>query len=183
MLLPPLEKTALAGIQRQFAADAPHAIIQPSPGDLLEGRIDNCHADRLQPGSDRRGDLFELLTTRNGSIEPIVHVYQVWAAPGSIRGWVYHARQTDRLCFTDGSFQVALCDLRPESPTAGAIASLVVGASTPVRLTIPPLVAHVVRNIGTERAAFVNMPTAVYNHDAPDKYRLPFDSELIPFRW
>lgn len=183
MTLSTLEKTALVGIQSQFVADTPRQHIQPRYRDLLDGRIENCHAHQLQAGSDDRGDLFELLTTRDGTIEPIVHVYQVWAEPGSIRAWVYHANQTDRLCFTGGSFQVALYDLRPESRTAGAIASIIVGRGTPVQLTIAPLVAHGVRNIGTERASFINLPTDIYHYDAPDKCRLPFNSELIPFRW
>ena len=177
------ERIALADIQRQFTADPPQTRIQPDLIDLLEGRIENCHAYTLRPGSDHRGDLFELLTTRDGAIEPIVHVYQVWAEPGSIRAWVCHASQTDRLCFTGGTFQIALFDMRPESPTAGAVASIIAGADLPVRLTIPPHVAHGVRNLGPERAAFVNLPTTVYDHRAPDKYRLPIDSELIPFRW
>jgi dTDP-4-dehydrorhamnose 3,5-epimerase len=137
----------------------------------------------LLPRSDDRGDLFELLTTRDREIEPIVHVYQVWAEPGSVRAWVYHTRQTDRLCFTGGSFRVALCDLRPASKTAGKIVSLLVGATAPTLVQIPSLVAHGVQNIGAERAPFVNLPTNVYRHETPDKHRLPFDSPLIPFRW
>jgi dTDP-4-dehydrorhamnose 3,5-epimerase len=183
MTLSALEKTTLAEIQRQFIADTPLPSSKAILEDLLEGQVDSCHAYRLRPSSDERGDLFELLTTRGGGIEPIVHVYQVWAEPGSIRAWVYHARQFDRLCFTGGSFRVALCDLRTESPTAGAIASIQVGAATPVILTIAPLVAHGVRNIGSERSSFVNLPTCVYDCEMPDKCRLPFNSSLIPFRW
>jgi dTDP-4-dehydrorhamnose 3,5-epimerase-like enzyme len=47
-----------------------------------------------------------------------------------------------------------------------------VGASRPVRLTIPPYVAHSVLNKGSERAGFINMPTRVYDPSDPDKYRL-----------
>jgi len=170
-------------ILRHFVADTERPKPQQTHEDLLEGQIEGCHAVRLYPGSDHRGDLFELLTTRDGSIEPIVHVYQVWAEPSSIRAWVYHSRQTDRLCYTSGSFRVALCDLRPESRSKGVIVSLHVGSKSPVLLTIPPFVAHGVQNLGSERAAFVNLPTNVYRHDNPDKHRLPFDSPLIPFRW
>src|SRR5271154_1455102 len=130
MSLTASERTALADIQRQFVEDAPRTRIEAPCIDLLEGRIDGCHAHRLHPGSDDRGNLFELLTTRDGAIEPIVHVYQVWAEPGSVRAWVHHARQTDRLCFTGGTFQVVLYDARPESPTAGALVSILVGAGT-----------------------------------------------------
>ena len=170
-------------VRRKFVADLPAGKADGFGEDLLEGRIEGCQARELQPCSDDRGDLFELLTTRDVEIEPIVHVYQVFAEPGSIRGWVYHTRQTDRLAYTQGSFRIALCDLRPESRSAGNIVTLLAGASAPVFLTIPPLVAHTVQNTGTERAAFVNLPTNVYRHEAPDKHRLPFGSPLIPFRW
>ena len=183
MVLSYWDQVVASDIRHQFVADMPRPRVQPPREDLLEGRIEGCHAFELRPGSDDRGDLFELLTTRDGEIEPIVHVYQVWAEPGSIRAWVYHTRQTDRLCYTGGSLRVALCDLRPGSRSAGNIVSLLVGASAPVFLTIPPLIAHGVQNRGAERAAFLNLPTNVYRHDAPDKHRLPFDSPLIPFRW
>jgi dTDP-4-dehydrorhamnose 3,5-epimerase-like enzyme len=65
-------------------------------GDLLEGRIEGRLAFEIVPSSDERGDLLELLTVRDRQIDSIVHVYQVFAAPGSIRAWVYHSRQTDR---------------------------------------------------------------------------------------
>ncbi len=170
-------------IRNEFIADSPLPGLSARGEDLLEDRIDGCHAFRICPGSDHRGDLFELLSLRDGGIEPIVHVYQVWAAPGSVRAWVYHARHTDRLCFTGGRFRVALCDLRPESRSFGSLVSFVAGSQNPLRLSIPPLVAHGVQNIGTERSAFVNLPTAVFCRHDPDKRRLPFDSPLIPFRW
>lgn len=183
MSSPALQKLTLAEIREQFVADTPRDKIDARPVDLVDGRIEDCHAYRLWAGSDKRGDLFELVTTRDEAIEPMVHAYQVWAEAGSVRGWVYHARQTDRLCFTGGAFEVALYDMRNESRTAGALISLTVGAETPVRLSIPALVAHAVRNLGAERASFINLPTRVYQHDAPDKFRLSMDSGLIPLRW
>ncbi len=61
--------------------------------------IDGVVLDRLSPNTDDRGALIELLTTRSGQIEPIVHVHQVIAGPRSVRGWVYHKWQDDRLTF------------------------------------------------------------------------------------
>jgi dTDP-4-dehydrorhamnose 3,5-epimerase len=172
-----------AGILDRFTPDRPLPKARPRGEDRIGGKIDGCQAFELTPGSDARGDLFELLTTREGGTHPIVHVYQVWAEAGSIRAWVYHTAQCDRLCFTAGSFRVVLCDPRPASPTCGQIVSLLVGAGAPTLLTIPPLVIHGVQNVGAERAAFVNLPTNVYYHEKPDKRRLPYDSPLIPFRW
>ena len=37
--------------------------------------------------------------------------------------------------------------------------------------------------IGTAEAMFVNLPTRPYDYDAPDKRRLPADTDAIPFRF
>ncbi len=50
-------------------------------------------------------------------------------------------------------------------------------------VTIPPHVFHGVKNVGTDDVLVMNLPTQPYLHDDPDKYRLPWDSELIPFKW
>lgn len=174
---------SLDEVRRQFIRDVPRQKVPRAATDLIAGRIEGCSALALPAASDDRGDLVELLTTRDAAIEPIVHVYQVFCAPGSIRAWVYHERQADRLCFTQGRLRVVLFDLRPESPTAGALVTLDLGEDTPAFLRIPAFVAHGIQNVGSERTAFVNMPTNVYRHDDPDKLRLPFDSPLIPYIW
>lgn len=145
--------------------------------DIIEG----VTAMPLIGNADERGALFELLTTRDGPIEPIVHVYQVMAAPGSIRAWVYHRRQYDRLAFTMGRFEVALYDVRPGSPTASRLNVFAVGAEQPCLLRIPPFVIHGVRNAGAESAYFVNLPTNVYYLNDPDKARLPYNDPRIPY--
>jgi dTDP-4-dehydrorhamnose 3,5-epimerase len=151
--------------------------------DLVNGQIEGCTASSLLPMSDHRGDLIEMLTARDHAIKAIVHVYQVFCEPGSIRAWIYHAKQTDRLCYTNGVFRIALFDLRLESPTCGNLVTLLAGTDGPTLLQIPPFVAHGVQNLGSDRASFVNMPTNIYRLEDPDKYRLPFDSPLIPFTW
>jgi dTDP-4-dehydrorhamnose 3,5-epimerase len=133
--------------------------------------------------SDPRGSLIELLTTRDGTIEPIVHVYQVTALPGSIRAWVYHRRQFDRLAFGNGRFEVVLYDIRPGSPTINRLAVFTLGSEQPARLRIPPLVIHGVMNIGSETATFVNMPTLAYDPSEPDKCRLAEDDPRIPYKF
>ena len=162
---------------QQFQKDKPWAVPAAAPitEDLLNGRIDGCHAIRLSANSDDRGHLIELLTIRDSPIDPIVHVYQVFAEPHSVRAWIYHAIQTDRLCFTDGLFRVVLFDIRESSPTFQNRAELIVGANCPVRLTIPPFVVHGVENLGETRASFLNFPDRVYDLHDPDKYRLSAD--------
>jgi dTDP-4-dehydrorhamnose 3,5-epimerase len=77
-----------------FASDVPH--MPRSAGANVAsnaGIIDGVTATALIAHADDRGSLSELLATRDGPIEPIVHVYQVAAAPGSVRAWVYHRVQ------------------------------------------------------------------------------------------
>ena len=47
-------------------------------------------------------------------------------------------------------------------------------------LVIPRGVYHAVQNIGITDAIFVNMPTRPYDHEDPDKFRLPLKNSLHP---
>jgi dTDP-4-dehydrorhamnose 3,5-epimerase len=167
-----------------FADDRPRAPVAAAASagqDPALGIIDGVTVRPLVGNTDDRGSLFELLTTRDGPTDPIVHVYQVAAAPGSIRAWVYHRRQFDRLAFTMGQFEIALYDARPGSRTENRLNVFTLGAKQPALLRIPALVIHGVRNAGTEQAFFVNMPTTAYFPDRPDKSRLPYGDPRVPF--
>ena len=37
------------------------------------------------------------------------------------------------------------------------------------------------RNIGQEELMVINFPTIQYDHNNPDKYRLPLKTDLIPY--
>lgn len=142
-------------------------------GELIDGVI----VEPILPNTDMRGSLYELLTTRDESIEPIVHSYAVLAEAGSTRDLVYHAKQTDRLHFVQGKFRIILMDIRKESPTFGGKIRFETGVKTPYRVHIPPFVAHAVRNIGNEAALFINMPTRPFLRKDPDKFRLNNDAD------
>ena len=164
-----------------FAADAQ---LTPTPRKASATRvdlIDGLTVSPLVPNIDERGSLTELLTTRDGPIEPIVHVYQVTASAGSIRAWVYHSRQYDRLAFVTGRFRIALYDIRPGSRTPNRLNVFVLGNDEPALVRIPPLVIHGVQNIGGETGTFINMPTRPYDPKHPDKRRLPQHDPRIPF--
>ena len=164
-----------------FEPDAPRPAATASAPSASEGVIDGVTVTALTPHADERGSLCELLTTRDGPIEPIVHVYQVTALPGAVRAWVYHRWQYDRLAFPDGRFRIALYDIRPGSPTLNMLNVFVLGSEQPALLRIPPLVIHGVQNLGSATAHFVNLPTAAYDPAAPDKCRLPQRDPRIPF--
>ena len=146
-------------------------------------KIDGVRMQRLVTRADKRGDLTVLLSDLHEATHPAPHIYWVTTAPGSIRAWVYHKRQSDRLAFTNGDLRVVLYDLRPDSPTYGKLNILDVGEANKLTLTIPPFVVHGVQNRGTQMATFINMPTRAYDPSRPDKSRLPFDHPGIPYKF
>ena len=185
MMVAPIRSVVIAPLNLDLAdfqpdAPCPRGAVMPETA-REPGTIHGVVTRALAAHADRRGSLCELLTTRDGPIEPIVHVYQVTAEAGSVRAWVYHRRQTDRLAFTQGRFRIVLCDIRPDSPTRNMLNVFVLGRERPTLLCIPPYVIHGVQNIGREAAAFVNMPTMPYRPDEPDKCRLDPGDRRIPF--
>jgi dTDP-4-dehydrorhamnose 3,5-epimerase len=50
------------------------------------------------------------------------------------------------------------------------------------QLVIPKGVWHINLNVSEEETFLINNPTQVYNHEAPDRYLLPLDTDEIPFK-
>jgi dTDP-4-dehydrorhamnose 3,5-epimerase len=131
--------------------------------------------------ADERGTLTEIYSTRwPEGLESAPHVYEVTALPGSVRAWVVHLDQDDRLYFSVGLLKIGLYDARPGSPSEGVGTTLFAGAHAPGLLTIPRGVYHGIRNVGVEPARFLNLPTRAYDPLLPDKFRLPSSAPAIP---
>jgi len=79
--------------------------------------------------------------------------------------------------------KVALYDAREESPTYGELNEFFVGEKNPLLISVPPFVYHGFKGIGTETAYFISVPTLPYNYDEPDEFRLPPDTDEIPYDW
>ena len=114
---------------------------------------------------------------------PVVHAYQSRLFPGAIGAWSCHARQTDRLFVNQGLLKVVLYDGREDSPTARRINIFHVGDPRPTLLVVPPGVWHGLHNVGDSDALVVNFPSEAYRYEDPDHYRLPYDTDRIPYRW
>jgi dTDP-4-dehydrorhamnose 3,5-epimerase len=114
---------------------------------------------------------------------PVVHVYQSRLFPGAIGAWSCHARSVDRLFVNQGHVKIVLYDGREESATAGQVMELHVGDARPTFLVVPPGVWHGLQNLGPADALMLNFPTSAYDYEDPDHYRLPWDTDEIPYRW
>jgi dTDP-4-dehydrorhamnose 3,5-epimerase len=133
---------------------------------------------------DERGSVRELFDLRwNWHPDPVVFVYCFTIRPGAIKGWGMHQRHEDRYYVLAGEMEAVLYDERPDSPTMGLVAKIVLSQYQARLMNIPAGVWHADRNLGSTDVVVVNFPTIPYDHANPDKYRLPLDTDRIPHKF
>lgn len=133
---------------------------------------------------DERGSVFELYDIRwNWHPEPLVFSYAYTVRPQVVKGWALHKKHEDRYFVLMGELIVVLYDARPESSTYKQVSKIVLSEFNRRIMNIPRNVWHAVHNIGLKDALAVNFPTIPYDHNDPDKYRLPVDTDQIPYRF
>jgi dTDP-4-dehydrorhamnose 3,5-epimerase len=134
--------------------------------------------------ADDRGTLCEILGPhRPPHPAPLVYVYQFTIRPGKIKGWHEHHLHDDRIFISQGQVKVVLYDNRPDSPTYQMINEIYRTEFDRTIMVIPARVFHAHENVGSTDALFISMPTRAYQHDDPDVYRLPIDTDQIPYRF
>lgn len=134
--------------------------------------------------TDDRGTVCEMFDPRwNWHPDPLVFTYFYTIRPGLIKGWAMHKDHEDRYCLLQGEMKVVLYDARSESSTFGEIREIYLSEQRRQLLSIPTGVWHADQNIGTGNCLVVNFPTIPYDHASPDKYRLPLNTDLIPYQF
>ena len=97
-----------------------------------------------------------------------------------------HQYSTDRLFVVKGLVSLVVFDGRLDSLTRGALNKFKVSERNPGLLVVPPNLYHGWKNIGTDEAFIVNMPSSQCDYDGPDALDLPYESpragEIVPFR-
>ena len=145
--------------------------------------IDGVTVRKLRVIPDERGYLMEMLRSDWAEFERFGQVYITAVYPGAVKGWHYHRIQTDHFICVAGMAKVVLYDGREGSPTQGEVNEFFMGHLNPILLKIPPGVMHGFKGIDQELALIVNVPTELYDYDAPDEYRLPPYTDQIPYDW
>ena len=130
---------------------------------------------------DHRGTVFEIF---EGDLEfwgsPIVYAYQFSVRPRLVKGWGMHQHKHDRYTIISGEVLVLLYDGRADSPTTGLVQKVFLSDRAQRQLIIPPFVWHLSINLTDTEAKLINFPTAVYNHEHPDRILLPWNTPEIP---
>jgi len=145
--------------------------------------IQGVEIKQLTSHADERGYLMELLRSDDPIFTKFGQCYVSLNYPGVVRAWHYHKKQDDHLAVVRGMCRVGLYDMREGSPTRGEVNEFYLGDHNPVLLKIPMGVVHGYKTVGVEPSLLVNFPTEVYNRQEPDEYRLPWNTEQIPFNW
>jgi dTDP-4-dehydrorhamnose 3,5-epimerase len=149
------------------------------------GLIAGVRLDRLQVHPDDRGYFLELHRLGHGLAREFPPASsQISAAlnyPGTIKAFHYHLHQRDCWNPVKGLLQVALVDLRLDSPTFGQRNTMYLGPLRPWQVLIPPGVAHGYKVIGSEEAMLVYMTDRFYNPE--DEGRIPYNDASINYDW
>jgi len=145
--------------------------------------IDGVKIKKLKVIPDERGRLMEILRGDEEMFQKFGQVYMTTTYPGVIKAWHYHKIQTDNIAVVKGMLKVALYDPREGSPTRGEVDEFFIGEHNPLLIQVPPQVYHGWKCISEQEAIVINCPTEPYNYRNPDEYRLPFDTDQIPYDW
>ena len=131
---------------------------------------------------DQRGSVTELFDPRwKFHPDPLVFAYCFTIRPGVVKGWNLHQRHEDRYALIKGELELVLYDSRETSPTFKEVCVIRISETSRVLVTVPINVWHADFNVGTEDVIVANFPTTAYDHNDPDKWRLPIDTPLIPY--
>ncbi|PJF41016.1 MAG: dTDP-4-dehydrorhamnose 3,5-epimerase [Chloroflexi bacterium] len=155
-----------------------------SSGESLARLPDGVTFYEVPTHVDDRGYVVEMFDERWGwHKDPLVFSYVFTIRPGMVKGWGMHKKHEDRYFILQGEVEVVLYDVRPDSPTHGLVSKVVLSEYNRRLMNIPTYIWHANHNIGSKDVWVVNFPTQPYNHADPDKYRLPLDTDLIPYKF
>lgn len=103
--------------------------------------------------------------------------------PELIKAFHWHRRQWDYWDIAMGNARVVLVDTRDESPTCGAVQTLIMGENAPRVVAIPPGVAHGYQCLGLQDVLLVYYVSEPYDPHDPDEGRIPWNDPRIGFDW
>ena len=145
--------------------------------------IEGVEIKQLTKHADERGYLMELLRCDDAIFRKFGQAYVSLNYPGVVRGWHYHKKQDDYFAVVKGMAKVALYDAREDSPTRGQVDEFFLGEQNNILLKIPVGVMHGYKTVGAEPSLLINFPSEPYDPQQPDEYRLPWDTDQIPYDW
>jgi dTDP-4-dehydrorhamnose 3,5-epimerase len=158
-----------------------HVITRPDSPELIDGI-------RIQPLAlfpDDRGYFLELARFGQGltaDFDPAsTQLSAALTYPGAIKAFHFHRHQTDLWGVPAGMLQVALVDLRPQSPTFARRNTIYIGGLRSWQILVPPGIGHGYKVIGERPAVLVYLTDRFYNPE--DEGRIAYNDPGIAYDW
>ena len=145
--------------------------------------IEGVKIKKLKWNPDERGKLMEILRNDDEIYSEIGQVYVTTGFPDIVKAWHYHKFQDDHMTVVKGMMKIVLYDGREDSHTKGKVNELYVGEYNPILVKIPRHVYHGFMCVSESEAYVINIVTKSYNREEPDEYRLPWNTDKIPYKW
>lgn len=153
-------------------------------GRILRKLIDGVEIHEMANIITRNGVTTEVVRPEWGIGRlPMEHMIHVTLRAHAVSAWHCHHFQTDRIFVTDGALRIVLFDNRETSPTKGKLDVLHLSRMRPATILIPPFVWHGIQNLEHQTSGFINFFDRAYCHEHPDEWRLPADTDAIPYRF
>ncbi len=130
---------------------------------------------------DERGKVMHMLRVDAPVFKSFGEVYFSTVYPGAIKGWHIHRKMTLNCAVPHGHIKFVIYDDRADSATCGQLQELFVGPDHYCLVTIPPMVWHGYKGIGTEMAIVANC--ASIPHDPNEIDRKDPSDPSIPYDW
>jgi len=146
---------------------------------MIEGVV----TKQLRQVADERGWLTEILRSDWSEFQKFGQVYVTAGYPQVVKAWHMHKKQVDNMACIKGMMKLVLYDDREKSKTKGEVNELMIGERNLLLVQIPPHVWHGFKTISEEFALLLNVPTELYSYKEPDEFRLPPDTDKIPYDW
>lgn len=115
--------------------------------------------------------------------DQIRHMIHAILRTGAISAWHAHESQIDTIFVINGTIRLVLYDDRADSATRGQINVFHLSRMRPTLITIPPGIWHGLQNLENFESSFINYFNNPYIYSGPDEWRLPSDTDKIPYQF
>lgn len=130
---------------------------------------------------DERGKIMHMMKKTDPHFVGFGEIYFSCAWPGTVKGWHIHKSMTINNVVVSGRAKLAMCDMRPHSPTHGAIQQVFLGEDNYCLVQIPPGIANGYKVYGDKMVILANCASEEHRPDEVERLP-PFGSD-IPYDW